>query len=266
MNSSEDPATSTPPKRGNGSILAALAAVGVAVLAKSKAILFALKGLSAGKLLLTFGSMVAMVAFEAQRSGLQFAMGFVIMILIHELGHGYAIKREGLSAGYPIFIPFIGAMIALRGQPRNSLVEARIAIAGPMAGTLAALGATSLFLVTDVRMYLVVAYSGYFLNLFNLVPISPLDGGRVAQMFSRRMWILGLILMAGLFVLHPSPQLAIIGVFALIHSLSRRTAPQGPDEVQVTPKDRSNMAMNYFGLAAFLTVGMLLAGKLLGKD
>jgi Zn-dependent protease len=262
----DNPTPNPPPKRGNASIFAAIGAVVVAVLAKSKGLLLALKGLSAGKLLLTFGSMLAMVAFEAQRSGFLFALGFVIMILIHELGHGYAIKREGLSAGYPIFIPFFGAIIALRGQPRNSLVEARIAIAGPMAGTLAALGATTLFLLTDTRMYLAVAYSGYFLNLFNLVPMSPLDGGRVAQMFSRRMWILGLILMAGLFVMYPSPQLAIIGVFALFHSLSRRSAAQGPDEIQVTPKDRVHMAVNYFGLAAFLTMGMLLAGQLLGKE
>ena len=266
MTDPERPAANPPPKRGNGSIFAALTAVVVAVLAKSKGILLALKGLSAGKLLLTFGSMLAMVAFEAQRSGWLFALGFVVMILIHELGHGYAIKREGLSAGYPIFIPFFGAMIALRGQPRNSLVEARIAIAGPMAGTLAALAATTLFLLTDNRMYLAVAYSGYFLNLFNLVPMSPLDGGRVAQMFSRRIWILGLILMAGLFILHPSPQLATIGVFALIHSLSRRSAGQGPDEIQVTQKDRKSMAWNYFGLAAFLTVAMLLAGRLLGRE
>jgi Zn-dependent protease len=265
-NPAENPVPNPPPKRSNASIFAALGAVVVAVLAKSKGLLLALKGLSAGKLLLTFGSMLAMVAFEAQRSGWQFALGFVVMILIHELGHGYAIKREGLSAGYPIFIPFFGAMIALRGQPRNSLVEARIAIAGPMAGTVAALGATTLFLMTDTRMYLAIAYSGFFLNLFNLVPMSPLDGGRVAQMFSRRLWILGLILMAGLFVLYPSPQLAIIGVFALIHSLSRRAAAAGPDEIQVTSKDRTSMAANYFGLAAFLTVGMLLAKQLLKTE
>jgi Zn-dependent protease len=260
----ESPPSNSAPKRGNSSVFAGLAAVGVALLAKSKGLLLALKGLSAGKLLLTVGSMLAMVLFEAQRSGWLFGFGFVVMILVHELGHGYAIKREGLSAGYPIFIPFIGAMIALRGQPRNSLVEARIAIAGPMAGTMAALGATTLFLMTDTRMYLAVAYSGFFLNLFNLVPMSPLDGGRVAQMFSRRLWILGLIVLAGLFVIHPSPQLGIIGVFALIHSLSRRAAPPGPDEIQVTTNDRSRMAVNYFGLAAFLTVGMLLAGQLLG--
>jgi len=174
-------------------------------------------------------------------------------------------KRAGLRAGYPIFIPFFGAMIALRDQPRNSLVEARIAIAGPMAGTVAALGATALYLLSENRLYLAVAYSGYFLNLFNLVPMSPLDGGRVAQMFSRRMWILGLALMAGLFILHPSPQLAIIGIFALMHSFSRRAAPVGPDEAEVTPRDRTRMAADYFGLAAFLTVGMLLAAQLLGK-
>jgi Zn-dependent protease len=260
-----DPTASPPPRRGQTAAIGGAAAIGVALLAKSKGLWLALKGLSAGKLLLTVGSMFAMVAFEAQRAGWRFAFGFVLMILIHELGHGWAIKRAGLTAGYPIFIPFLGAMIALRGQPRSSLVEARIALAGPAAGTLAALGATALFLSTDQRLYLAVAYSGYFLNLFNLVPMSPLDGGRVAQMFSRRMWIVGLLLMGGLFLLHPSPQLAIIGGFALIHALSRRGAPPGPDETQVTPAARTRMAINYFGLAAFLSVGMLLASRLLSS-
>jgi Zn-dependent protease len=258
-----NPAPDPSPKRTRTPLIA-LGAVGLAILAKSKALLVAVKGMSAGKLLLSFGSMLAMVAFEAQRSGWLFGLGFVVMILIHELGHGYAIKREGLSAGYPIFIPFFGAMISLRGQPRNSLVEARIAIAGPVAGTVAALGATTLYLLTDARIYLAVAYSGYFLNLFNLVPMSPLDGGRVAQMFSRRMWLVGLALLVGLFFLNPSPQLAIIGIFALMHALSRRSAPPGPDETEVQAKDRTGMAVNYFGLAAFLTLGMLLAGRLLG--
>ena len=254
------------PKKSNKTAVGAALGVLAIIFAKSKGLLGLIKGLSAGKLLLTFGSMLAMVWFEAQRSGWLFGLGFVVMLLIHELGHGWAIKREGLSAGYPIFIPFMGAMIALKDQPRNSLVEARIAIAGPMAGTAAALGSTALYLATDQRLYLAIAYSGYFLNLFNLVPMSPLDGGRVAVMFSRRMWILGLALLVGLFFLHPSPQLAIIGVFALMHSFQRQTAPAGPDEAQVSPRDRANMAINYFGLAAFLAVGMYFAGVLLHQN
>jgi Zn-dependent protease len=133
-----------------------------------------------------------------------------------------------------------------------------------MAGTAAALGATALFLATDERLYLAIAYSGYFLNLFNLVPISPLDGGRVAKMFSRRMWILGLALLAGLALVHVSVPLIIIGIFALMHSL--RPQPPGPDEAEVSPRDRVNMAANYFGLAAFLAVGMYFAGVLLHRN
>jgi len=264
MTDSTNPSSAPAPKRSRGPAVA-VGAVAVALLAKSKALLVAIKGLSAGKLLLSFGSMLAMVVFEAHRSGWLFGLGFVLMILIHELGHGWAIKKQGLSSGYPVFIPFFGAMISLRGQPRNSLVEARIAIAGPVAGTAAALGATALYLLTDSRIYLAVAYSGYFLNLFNLVPMSPLDGGRVAQMFSRRMWLVGLALMIGLFLLHPSPQLGIIGIFALMHALSRRSAVSGPDESEVGQKDRARMAVSYFGLAAFLALGMLLAGQLLAK-
>jgi Zn-dependent protease len=265
MTSPQDQPPPPAPKRGRGPAAAAAGMVLVAILAKGKGLLLALKGLSAGKLLLTFGSMLVWVAAIAGQSGWLFGFGFVLMILIHELGHGWAIKREGLRAGYPIFIPFLGAMIALRDQPRNSLVEARIAIAGPMAGTAAALGATSLYLLTDSHLYLALAYFGFFLNLFNLVPISPLDGGRVARMFSRRLWIVGLAVMALFFILHPSIQLGIIGFIALMHSFSRRGASASPDEAEVTPKDRTRMAVSYFGLAAFLTIGMLLAAQLLGK-
>ena len=252
------------PKKSNKTAIGAVIGVIALLLAKSKGILVLLKGLSSGKVLLSLGSMLAMVWVLARESGWWFGVGFVLMLLIHELGHGWAIKREGLSAGYPIFIPFLGAMIALKGQPRNSLVEARIAIAGPMAGTAAALGATSLYLATDQRLYLAIAYSGYFLNLFNLVPISPLDGGRVAKMFSRRIWILGLALLAGLALVHLSIPLIIIGLFALMNSL--RPQPPGPDEHEVSQRDRVNMAANYFGLAAFLAVGMYFAGILLHQN
>lgn len=244
------------------------AGLGAALLAKSKGLLVLLKGAKLGGLLLTFGSMFAMVLFEAQRSGWRFGLAFVLAILVHELGHAWAIRREGLAAGYPVFIPFLGAMIALRGQPRSSLVEARIAIAGPMAGTAAALALTTIFLLTEDRLYLAVAYSSFFLNLFNMVPVSPLDGGRVAQLFSSKIWLLGVGLMLGLFLMSPSPQLLIIGVMAASHAYRRRAgggAPP-PDEAMVTPADRTRMAINYFGLCVFLTIGMLLSARLLGRD
>ena len=262
-----NPATAPPPRGGSGAVkIAAVAStVGLLGLAKGKSALLLLKGLKLGPFLLTSFSMMAMVAFEAQRSGWLFGVGFVLMILVHELGHAVAIRRAGLAAGYPVFIPFFGAMIALKGQPRSSLVEAQIAIAGPIAGTGAALAMAAAFLVFEDRLWLALAYTGFMLNLFNLIPLGPLDGGRVAQVFSRSMWVVGLALMIALFVIYPSPQLLIIGVFSIGHALSRREGvPAGPDEATVTPADRRGLAAYYFGTCVFLTLGMLLAGKLLG--
>ncbi len=113
-----------PPKRKG---LGAIGAVVLAFLAKGKSLLLLLKALPFAKLLLTSGSMLAMVWFEAMRSGWWFAVGFVFSILIHELGHGYAMKRAGVDAGWPVFIPFFGALISMKGLPQDRDTEARIA-------------------------------------------------------------------------------------------------------------------------------------------
>ncbi|HEY0711293.1 MAG TPA: site-2 protease family protein [Polyangia bacterium] len=254
---------SPPRSRGAFKTAAVVSAVGVLTATKGKALLVLLKGLKAGPLLVTMGSMFAMVAFEAQRSSWLFGLGFVLMLLVHELGHAIAIRQAGLAAGYPVFIPFIGALITLKEQPRSSLIEARIAMAGPIAGTLAALLMTTFFLVFEHRIWLALAYTGFFLNLFNLVPLPPLDGGRVARVFSRRIWILGVALMLGLFLLSPSPQLAFIGIIALVHAFSSPNREPGPDEGTVSTKDRREVAFTYFGACAFLALGLLLAGQLL---
>src|SRR5215831_18729138 len=115
-----DPPEGRERRRGVG------AAVGAALL------LVLVKALKFGKIFITMGSMAVMIAVEAQRAGWWFAVGFVLLILIHEIGHGVEIKRAGLQAGYPVFIPFFGALISLRGQPRSPVEEARIAFAGPL--------------------------------------------------------------------------------------------------------------------------------------
>jgi Zn-dependent protease len=239
------------------------AAVGGAillVLAKGKFLLVALKSLSAGKLLLTFGSMFAMMAFEATRSGWLFACGFVLLILIHELGHGVAIKRAGLVAGYPIFIPFFGAMIALKGQPRSQVVEAEIALAGPWAGAGASVLTAALFLHTGDRFWLALAYTGFFLNLFNMTPFGFLDGGRVAKLLSKRSWIVGLAIFVGMFLFTHSPQLIIITLLALPQLFRRQPEPS---QITATPKERRRIMINYFGLCAFLAAGTALCAQLM---
>jgi Zn-dependent protease len=252
------PDQAPPPAPKRRGPLPALAAAGGVALMKGKALLGVLKIASLGKLALTAVSMLAMVWFEAQRGGWWFGVGFVFLILIHELGHGWAIRAAGLQAGWPIFIPFFGAMIALRGQPESRDVEARIAFAGPLAGTAISLVFAALAIVTHSRLQLSLAYTGFFLNLFNLVPLPPLDGGRVAAVFSPRAWILGAIVFGGMFLVTGAPQLLLIGVLALMHR-RRAVAPAEP-----TPDDvRKAWTARYFGLCFFLGAAMFFTQRLM---
>jgi Zn-dependent protease len=233
------------------------------LLVKLKSALVLLKFASLGKFALTALSMLAMIALEAQRGGWLFGVAFVVLIFLHELGHAVAIRRAGLEAGWPVFIPFFGAMIALKGTPPTRAVEARIAYAGPLAGTAASLAAAALFLLTGSRVWIAVAYTGFFLNLFNLVPISPLDGGRVAQAFSRRAWLVGGILLGGMFFVTMAPQLLFIGVMAVMHNLRRAGAPVDSAVAPLSEEERAAWAVRYFGLCFFLGACVYVSNRLL---
>ena len=247
------------PTGKRGAIGAALAFL----LLKAKSLLILLKALPASKLLLTSVSMLAMVWFEAQRSGAWFAVGFVLMILVHELGHGYAMKRRGVDAGWPIFIPFVGAMISMKSTPRDRDTEAVIAYGGPLAGTLISLLAGGVGLALDSRLFLALAYTGFFLNLFNLTPISPLDGGRVAQAFSPRAWRVGLVVLGGMFLWTHSPQLLLITLLALPRLFRGKREEAGRDALE--PAQQRAWAWRYFGLATFLGAALYFSGSWLGR-
>ncbi len=148
----------------------------------------------------TIGSMLLSIAVytwlfseNGLRFGAEFATGFVILILIHELGHVIAMKYYGLSASPPIFIPFLGALINLRQPPRNALEEAVVGIGGPVTGTLASFAAFAIAMHTHNSLFLELAYFGFLLNLFNMLPVPPLDGGRVTAAVSPWIWVSGLI-------------------------------------------------------------------------
>jgi Zn-dependent protease len=254
------PKPAPPPRRGVGGWLAV--ALGV-VLAKAKALLVLLKGLKLAKLALTMGSMFVMIIAQASFYGWSFGVGFVMLLLVHELGHGFAIKRHGLAAGYPVFIPFVGAFITLKGQIRSPIVEAEIALAGPIAGTVGALVCVALYFATHGKLWLALANTAFFLNLFNMTPIPPLDGGRAARVFSRGAWKVGLVILVVLFVTTHAPQLLLIGIMALSHTFARRAQEPDPLLVEVTPEQRRNVAFEFFGLCGFLALGMYLTGSLL---
>lgn len=255
------PGTLPPAPRTTWRSVATWSTLGLFALTKLKTLLGLVKLLPMGKVLITSLSMLAMIAFESQRSGWTFAVGFVLLILIHELGHGYAMRRHGVHAGWPVFIPFIGAMIAMKGTPRDRNVEAHIAYGGPFAGAAAALATAGVGLMIESRLLIALAYSGFFLNLFNLTPMSPLDGGRIAQAFSRRAWIAGLIILGGMLVITQTPQLLLIGLMGLGH-LFRRGGEE-PRDTLSTGEQRA-WATRYFGLCAVLVAGVYLSGRLLG--
>ncbi len=113
--------------------------------------------------------------------GWRFAVGFVLLILVHEMGHYVEAKRQGLNPALPVFIPFFGAYVALRGARFDPWPNALVSLAGPIAG---AAGAAAVFAVGKAehsQLLLALAYTGFLLNLFNLIPIGFLDGGHVVR-------------------------------------------------------------------------------------
>ena len=111
--------------------------------------------------------------------GWKFGVGFVAMILIHELGHFAEAKRQGLEVSIPRFIPFLGAYVLIKNSPLNPMRNAQVALAGPAAGALAAAICWGIGSVTGSSLLHALAYAGFFLNLFNLIPIGILDGGAI---------------------------------------------------------------------------------------
>ena len=130
---------------------------------------------------LKFAGIFLSVGGYALLFGWRFGIGFVLLILVHELGHYIEARRQGLSPALPVFIPFLGAYVALRGQPFDPWRNALVSIAGPIAGGLAALACLLYGEATGSDLMLALAYAGFFLNLINLLPVGFLDGGHVLR-------------------------------------------------------------------------------------
>lgn len=189
-----------------------------------------LASLKFGKVLLSVGSMLVTIWVYTTIFGLPFAAGFVGLILVHELGHYAAARQKGLDAGLPMFIPFVGAWIALKDKFLDAETEAYIAYAGPFVGTLGAFCVYFLGRHQESDLLMALAYSGFMINLFNLIPLSPLDGGRITQILSPRIWFAGVPLLVALFYYYPSPLLILIAVLAVPSLLAAwRYDPQAPE-------------------------------------
>src|SRR5215469_16647682 len=179
-----------------------------------KLILLVLASAKFGKVLLTVGTMALSILAYSLVFGWTYAIGFVLLIFVHEMGHFLAAKQKGLNVGLPTFIPFVGAWIQLKDQPMNAETEAYVGFAGPFLGTVGALGCYFLARQLDSRLLLALSYSGFFLNLFNLIPLSPFDGGRITAVLSPKLWFLGAPLLVLAFLRWPSPLLVMMAVIA----------------------------------------------------
>jgi Zn-dependent protease len=249
-------------------LFAPLAVVGV-LLAKFKAVLIPL--LKFFPLLLkTGGTMLLTIWFYAMADGWPLAVGFVLLIFVHECGHLLVARHLGLKVGAPVFIPMMGALIALKEAPRNAWIEAQVGIGGPILGSIGAALCIPLYQVTGNLLFLRLAHVAFMLNLFNLIPIGFLDGGRVATALSPKLWLVGLALLLGLIVMQ-FPNISFLLVLILILSLPRvfslfktRTAEE-QRYFEVTPKQRLLMGTLYFGLAAALAVAMELTYVPVGR-
>jgi Zn-dependent protease len=191
-----------------------------------------------GKILLTGGTMILSVFAYSLIFGWWYAAGFVLLIFVHEMGHYIAARHKGLDVGAPTFIPFVGAWINLKELPHNAEVEAYVGLGGPLLGTAGALVCYFLSRNYGSGLLLALSYAGFFLNLFNLIPLSPFDGGRITAVLSPRVWLVGAPVLVGVYLLNPSPVLILMGILSI---------PQVMKAWRYDPKAPENQA--YYGVS-----------------
>ena len=208
----------------------------------------------------TGGTMMLSIGAYALLWSWKFAVGFVLLIFVHECGHLIAARRMGLKVGAPVFIPFMGALIALKEAPRNAWIEAEVGIGGPLLGTVGAAVCELIYLAYGNPLYRALAYTGFFLNLFNLAPVGFLDGGRVVTALSPWLWLVGFAIMVWLTIFHFNFILLLILIMSLprLFFLFRAKTDEERRYFEVTPVQRWSMAVTYFGLIAFLVYAMQL--------
>jgi len=240
---------------------------GLAVLnfgAKLKALLFLLPKI---KLFTTSATMLVSIAAYAWIWGWAFAVGFVLLLLLHELGHVIQLRREGIEASAPMFIPFLGAVIAAKSMGDDAAAEARVGLAGPILGSIATLVPLGLWLATGNEFWQALAYVGFFLNLLNLLPVLPLDGGRAMAALSPTIWIVGFAALVALTVFFPNPIMLLVLLFGGLETWRRwkaRKTPEARAFHDIPTRTRVLVAIVYLGLAALLAVGV--AETFLEKD
>lgn len=257
---SDEPKRRALPKLLSGLVLA----LGVAVL-KLKGLLLVtidnlralfvnpFEGFGAAQYAVAGGSMLLTVAAYATKFRLGLVIGFVVITLIHEVGHAVIIRAKGLRAGFMVFIPFVGGAVTLKDQPRSAYDDAQIGLAGPIAGTFASLVSLQIHKWTANPLYLLIASVGFLLNLLNLLPLGPLDGGRISAAITKWMWLFGGGIVIYKTFRQPNPLMIVIlllAAFQVYASIVREKDDRS--FYDVTIGQRAAVAVGYFALVVFL--------------
>ena len=254
------PPPGPPPPRSNfKKFLAPLTLLGV-LLWKLKGVLVSL--LKFGKfipaMLKSGGTMLLSIWVYALFWGWKFAVGFVLLLFVHECGHVIVARRFGMNVSAPMFIPFVGALILLRDAPRNAWVESWVGIGGPLLGSLGAVACYGIYLATGQLLFAALAYTGFFLNLFNLAPIGFLDGGRIVTAISPWLWIVGAVALVALLFYRFNLLVLVILIMSLprLWTLFRKKSEEEKRYFEIAIGQRAVMSLLYFGLIAALVYGM----------
>ncbi|HZT41077.1 MAG TPA: hypothetical protein VFA07_02750 [Chthonomonadaceae bacterium] len=257
------PASAAPKRKGLlgalgalGAMLAKFWGVVLGVLFKLKALLVALKFLTFGKLLLTVGTMFLSMLAYSFAFGWAFAVGLVLLIFIHESGHALAARRLGHPVGIMVFVPFMGAFVTSRGG-RNVVESAFVGIMGPVFGTLGGLACWALYFVTGHPVWLALAWFCFLMNLLNLTPAPPLDGGWLLPLFSPKLLLpcVGLLL----FTFWQNPMVWALAIMSLPRLLHAWKYSGQSAYYKVTARERWEYGLAWGGLAAFLALASMVA-------
>jgi Zn-dependent protease len=216
----------------------------------------------------TFGptliTMVIAIWFYTLFFGPAFAVGIVVLILVHELGHFIVARWMGIPARLPIFVGPLGAFTALRRSPADAGKSGIIALAGPGLGTIAAL---MCFLLASTApegyaryLLLALAFFGCFLNLINLVPVGFLDGAKVADAIPKWMNVVGLLVVAAVVLFFGNPIGLIFLVLGIFHTIGRfRRSNQDPNAAQLAASKRLGLGAAYVAILLVAAAGMSIA-------
>ena len=253
------PAPAPPPQRSWFKRFATPIFFGILALLKwGKALLLLLPK---AKLLTTSASMLVSVGAYALIWGWKFAVGFVALLFLHEMGHYIQLRREGVKPSGMVFIPFLGAAVGTRSLGGSALAEARVGLAGPILGSLATAALLPIAASTGDDFWYALAFTGFFLNLFNLLPVVPLDGGRAMAAMAPWMWFVGFGAIVVLVFLWPNPILILIALLGGYETYrrwkQRKKGEEGnADYYRVKPVHRLMVAGVYVGLIVALAIGM----------